>query len=113
MPITRGSVYACIPSRKVLVRPDDTPWFNNEIRKFCRKRDRLKKEAFKSGKVSILNKYKHLRNKINNIKNMQSKRFLALSNLIWKLYIQTIRKDSGVLSDTLSKRMTVLRTSHP
>ena len=61
-------VNACIPYRKVLIRPDDKPWFNNEIRKLCRKRDRLKTSALKTGNLSILNKYKHIRNKINNMK---------------------------------------------
>ena len=68
-------VKMCIPSRKVTIRPNDKPWFNNEIRKFCRKRDRLKSLAIKTGKISILNKYKHLRNKVNNMKKNAKQNF--------------------------------------
>ncbi len=30
----------CIPSETVKIRPNDKPWFNSEIRRECRKRDR-------------------------------------------------------------------------
>lgn len=79
-------VNTCIPSRKVLIRPDDKPWFNNEIRKFCRKRDRLKTLFLKTGNMNILNKYKQIRNKINNMKKFAKQNFfntleLNLENL--------------------------------
>jgi exonuclease III len=37
-------VKQCIPQKTVLVRPDDKPWFDATLRKFCRIRDRLKKK---------------------------------------------------------------------
>ena len=43
-------VKTCIPSKKVTVRPDDKPWYNSEIRRTSRKRDRLKSKAIKTGK---------------------------------------------------------------
>ena len=41
-------VHECIPSKEVTVRSDDKPWYDNEIRRFSRKRDRLKTAAIKS-----------------------------------------------------------------
>ena len=37
----------CIPRKKVLIRPNDKPWFNSELRYNIRLRDRLRKKAFK------------------------------------------------------------------
>ena len=34
-------VRSCIPAKNVLIRPDDKPWYDSEIRKMSRKRDRL------------------------------------------------------------------------
>ena len=65
----------CIPSQKVTIRPDDKPWFNGELRTLCRKRDRLKQLAFKTGKLSLLNKYKTIRNRINNMKKHAKQNF--------------------------------------
>ena len=39
----------CIPSKTIVVREDDKPWYDSEIRRNSRKRDRLKKTALKSG----------------------------------------------------------------
>ena len=52
----------CIPSKTIVVREDDKPWYDSEIRRNSRKRDRLKKTALKSGnqndwkKIQILQK---------------------------------------------------------
>ena len=45
-------VKTCTPSKKGTVRPDDKPWYNSEIRRTLRKRDRLKSKAKKMGKIS-------------------------------------------------------------
>jgi len=68
-------VGSCIPQKKVLVRPDDKPWFDSELRKFCRRRDRLKKQAIKTGKTSHIHKYKEIRNKVNNMKKHAKQNF--------------------------------------
>ena len=39
-----------IPSNKITVRPDDKPWYNSEIRRTSRKRDRLKSKEIKRAK---------------------------------------------------------------
>ena len=67
----------CIPSKKVTVRPDDKPWFDSALRIHCRKRDRLKRQAFKTGNMSILNKYKTMRNKVNNMKKHAKQNFYS------------------------------------
>ena len=36
-------VRSCIPNKNVLIRPDDKPWYDSEIRRVSRKRDRLKR----------------------------------------------------------------------
>ena len=66
---------ACIPPQKVTIRPDDKPWFHGELRTLCRKRDRLKKLAFKPGKLSLLSKYKTITNRINNMKKHAKQNF--------------------------------------
>ena len=69
-------VKTCIPSQKVIVRPDDKPWYNSEIRQTLRKRDRLKSKAIKTGKISDWNSYKKLWNKVNNQKKRAKEIFL-------------------------------------
>ena len=58
----------CIPSKTIVVREDDKPWYDSEIRRNSRKRDRLKKKAIQSGNLNVWNKYKLFRNKVNNQK---------------------------------------------
>ena len=56
----------CIPCKSILVREDDKPWYDSEIRRNTRKRDRQKKKAVKTGNITDWIKYKRLRNKVNN-----------------------------------------------
>jgi hypothetical protein len=48
----------CIPTKTITVRDYDKPWFNNEIRKEIRLRDRLRKNVIKFGRESDTLKYK-------------------------------------------------------
>ena len=59
-------VKVCIPCKSILVREDDKPWYDSEIRRNTRKRDRQKKKAVKTGNITDWIKYKRLRNKVNN-----------------------------------------------
>ena len=61
-------VNACIPHKDVVIRPDDKPWYDSEIRKYSRKRDRQKAKAVKTSLQNDWKKYKILRNKVNNLK---------------------------------------------
>jgi hypothetical protein len=51
------------------------PWFNNEIRKEIRLRDRLRKNVLKFGRESDILKYKKQRNKVNNMKKKAKEDF--------------------------------------
>ena len=66
-------VQECIPSKEVTVKSDDKPWYDNEIRKFSRKRDRLKTTAVASKHPEDWRKYKTVRNKVNNMKKSKRK----------------------------------------
>ena len=62
-------VRSCIPAKNVLIRPDDKPWYDSEIRKMSRKRDRLRRKFSLTGNQNVLNRYNFLRNKVNNLKS--------------------------------------------
>lgn len=51
-----------IPNKHVLIRPNDKPWFNNELRLLRRKVNRLFHRAKRSGNDSLWNRYKAERN---------------------------------------------------
>lgn len=53
-----------IPLRKRRVRQKETPWMNNDIITKIRERDKMKKQARKSGSELHWNMYKKLRNKV-------------------------------------------------
>jgi hypothetical protein len=59
---------ACIPSKTILIREKDKPWFSNEIRQEIRIRDRLRKKILKSQNENNIIKHKKQRNKVNNMK---------------------------------------------
>ena len=65
----------CIPSKNVLVRPRDKPWYDSEVRKVSRQRDRQKRKALKSQTINNWSLYKRLRNKVNNLKKHAKERF--------------------------------------
>jgi hypothetical protein len=57
----------------VTVRNSDRPWFNSELRREIRKRDRILMTVKKYSKQSDIDKYKKQRNKVNNLRYVQSK----------------------------------------
>ncbi len=61
-------LHTCIPNNLVTVRTNDKPWYNSDIRRTSRQRDRQKKIAIHSKTPYDWNKYKHLRNTVNNMK---------------------------------------------
>ena len=65
-----------IPQKKITVRTDDQPWFDSELRKHCKIRNRLKSRATRSGKSQDWNKYKKARNKVSNMKKTGKGKFL-------------------------------------
>ena len=59
---------SCVPSKKVLIRPNGKPWFTSELRYNIRLRDRLRNRAYQTGKELDLKRYKKQRNHVNNVK---------------------------------------------
>ena len=57
----------CIPCRKVLIRQNDKPWFNSDLRHNLRIRDRLRKRYFKTKRENDHISFKRQRNKVNNM----------------------------------------------
>ena len=68
----------CIPHKDVVIRPDDKPWYDSEIRKYSRKRDRQKLKAVKTSLQNDWKKYKMLRNIVNNLKSMLNKHLITI-----------------------------------
>ena len=63
----------CIPCQNVLIRQNDQPWFNSEIRHNIRLRDKLRKHFFKTKRESDHVSFKQQRNIVNHMINMQKK----------------------------------------
>jgi hypothetical protein len=72
-----------IPSKLVIIRLNDKPWFNSEIRKKIRTRNRVHKLARRNQSNQSLQKYKSQRNKVNNmIKYAREQFFLSANELV-------------------------------
>ena len=67
----------CIPSKEVTIRPNAKPWYDSVIRRLSRKRDRQKKIVTKRGLLTDWEKYKFLRNKVNNLKRFAKQRYFS------------------------------------
>ena len=96
-----------IPHNDVVIRPNDKPWYDSEIRKHTRKRDRQKAKAVRTSLQNDWIKYKNLRNKVNNLKkhaketfnnNLEFSLLSSFSNnkkVFWKIVKHfTSKKDS-------------------
>ena len=66
----------CIPLKNVVIRPDDKPWYDSELRRFTNYRNRQRKIAMRLKTDISWNKYKQLRNKINNLKKVCKEKIL-------------------------------------
>ncbi|XP_063446981.1 uncharacterized protein LOC134726505 [Mytilus trossulus] len=71
---------ACIPTRDVTIRCDDKVWFDSNLRRETRKRDRFRKLFMRSHSTSAEHKYKQQRNKVNNLKKQAKKHFYVTIN---------------------------------
>ena len=98
-------IKTCIPSKEVTIRKNDKPWYDNEVRKFSRKRDRMKATALRTNNPNHWSRYKYLRNKVNNLKkhakesfysNLEEIVFNATANdqkTYWKMLRQFVNKN--------------------
>jgi hypothetical protein len=59
----------------VTVRNNDRPWFNSELRREIRKRDRIRNTAKKYSKQSDIDKDKKQKIKVNNLKKIAKEHF--------------------------------------
>ena len=64
----------CIPSKEITIRPTDKPWHNSEIRRCSRQRYRQKNIAVRPRRNSNWERFKHLRNRVNNLKKVAKER---------------------------------------
>ena len=84
----------CIPTKQVTIRSNDKTWFNSQIRKEIRIRDRLRKKVNKFGRESDILKYKKQRNKVNNMKKVAKENFEKTSTILFfKIFL--IRRHIG------------------
>ena len=95
-----------IPRKTITIRPNDKPWFNSELRREIRKRDRLRKKALNKNSLIIYEQYKKQRNYVNNLKKETKQSFYSdIHGLIdtysnnnnqdfWKL-VRKLTKTSG------------------
>ena len=88
----------CIPLKTVLIRANEKPWFNSDLRYNIRIRDRLRKKYLKTNNYSVKLLFKRQRNKVNNMKIYAKENFISnisdtLSNLdsnsksFWQFYL--------------------------
>jgi uncharacterized membrane protein len=59
----------------VTVRNSDGPWFNSELRREIRKRDRVRKTAKQYNKQSDIDKVKKQKIKVNNLQKIAKEHF--------------------------------------
>ena len=67
----------CIPVKTVLIRANDKPWFNSDLRYNIRIRDRLRKKYLKTYNNSDKLLFKRQRNKVNNMKTYAKENYIS------------------------------------
>ena len=67
----------CIPVKTVLIRANDKPWFNSDLRYNIRIRDRLRKKYLKTYYHSDKLLFKRQRNKVNNMKTYAKENYIS------------------------------------
>ena len=65
------------PMKKIRVSEKYCPWFNADLKRMIRGRDKLKKKAIKTGSPLLLSSYKHLRNQVNRFNNDLKPRYFT------------------------------------
>ena len=65
----------CIPTREVIIRSDDKVWFDSDLRRESRKRDRLRQILLRTKTKTAEKKFKTQRNKFNNLKKQAKQGF--------------------------------------
>ncbi len=96
----------CIPSTFITVRTDDKIWFNSELRREIRKRDRFRTKATSHKTDANVRRYKDQRNHVNNMKKHAKELFhcninedlrelkTTNSKLYWKTINMLMKEES-------------------
>ena len=75
-----------VPQKVVTIRPKDKVWFNSDLRREIRKRNRLHKIARKTKSQFDRDKYKKQRNHVNNMKKYAKEQFYLNANSLLDEY---------------------------
>lgn len=92
-----------IPSKQIRVKQTDKPWFNSDIKREIRIRNRLHKNARARPSDSAIDKYKRQRNKVNNMKKHAREQFFMSANEYVDSLIKTNPKSYWSLIKRLMK----------
>ena len=92
-----------IPSKTVLVILNDKPWFNSEIRREIRKRNRLHEIKRMKKDENSKQKYKAQRNKVNNMIKYAREQFLLSANEIVDSFLKNNSKSYWSLVKKFTK----------
>jgi ribosomal protein L17 len=92
-----------MPSKLVRIRLNDKPWFNSEIRKEIRTRNRLHKLARRNQSKQSLQKYKSQRNKVNNMIKYAREQFFQSANEL----VNSLQSKNSKSYWTFVKRMMI------
>jgi hypothetical protein len=102
-----------IPSRTVLVRPNDKPWFNSEIRKEIGIRNRFHSARRNTKSNYARSKYKSQRNKVNNMIKYTREQFLLSVNELVDSIAKTDSKAYWSLIKKLRREVIITIPYHP
>ncbi|VDI70325.1 Hypothetical predicted protein [Mytilus galloprovincialis] len=96
---------SCIPKKEVIIRSNDKIWFNSNLRKEIRKRDRFRKIFIKNKSMTNEKKFKNQRNRVNNLKKQIKQNFYdninenlnelkqTNSRVYWKIINSLLKED--------------------
>jgi hypothetical protein len=100
-----------VPQREVTIRLNDKMWFNSEIRREIRKRDRLRKLARRSNSDSNINKYKKERNHVNNLKKDAKEQFYFSVNTLLDDFSSSNSKSYwSLINDSRTSQLSYTKT---
>lgn len=98
----------CIPTKIVTIRPNDKPWYDSNLRRESRKRDRLRQKARKSKNEKDIVKYKKQRNKFNKMKYHAKEQFFEniddmLLNILLETFTPNCKKFWNIKYNSVTK----------
>ena len=95
------------PMRTIKVSDKLTPWLTTDFRKLARSRDKLKTSAIKNKSSILMNSYKHVRNKVNNLGKKLKRDYFTKKIALYKGNLKEIWKTSNFLLNKRSKTTNV------